>query len=146
VIEIQRKRIHSNTSQLAALGVNNLVYTINESNGVNVHGMRLSAGWEPQDADANAHIIWSLICMPDEVAPIPNLTQGLLELEGSNAFIWACGVKFMSNQTPANLDLVINTSRNCQNGARIVFQHFIEGLTAGQLRCVKLMQCFTKSL
>ena len=146
MIELERKRIHSNTSLLAASGIDNLIYVTDESNGVNVHGMRLSAGFEPDSTDANGHLIWALLCIPDEASAIPNIVQSALEAELSNAFIWAAGVLFFSNQTSANMEVVLKSTRNCQNGARIVFQHFIEGLTAGSVRGVKIMQCFTKSL
>jgi len=143
---MQRKRIHSSTSLDIAGAIDNLVYIIDESNGVNVHGMRISMSFEPDSTDANAGIVWTLLCIPDETSPIPSIGNVVLEAEGSNAFIIATGNVACSNQTPANVSEVIMTSRNCQNGARIVLQTFIQGLTAGAVRQNKTFQCFTKSL
>ncbi len=143
---MQRKRIHSSTTLDVAGVVDNLIFTTDESNGVNVHGIRVSMAFEPDSTDANAQIVWTLLCIPDETSAIPSIGNVVLEAEGSNAFIWATGNIACSNQTPGNKEFEISTSRNCQNGARVVLQHFIQGLTAGSVRANKTLQCFTKSL
>ncbi len=146
MIEIQRKRIHSSTTLDTAGVIDNLIYTTDESNGVNVHGFRISMSFEPVDANANANIVWSLLCIPDETSLVPSLGNVQLEAEGSNAFIIATGNVVCSNETPVNVSEEIRTSRNCQNGARIVLQHFMQGVSAGNVRVLKTLQCFTTGL
>ena len=144
---MQRTRIHTESTS-AGVGVSTSVtYTIDETNGVNVHGMRLGFIAEPINADANAHGMWVLWCLPDEISAVPSVTANVLELEGSNAFIWAMGNWSASNETPFTLPEVnLGTSRNCQNGARLVLVIGREGVTAGNVRIQAWMRCFTKSL
>jgi len=143
---MQRRRIHAEAFNQGVGFTNNLIGEITESNGVNAHGLRLLASIEPEDAGANATGTWALICLPDELTPIPTLSIGALEAEGSNAFIWAVGTWAASNQFPRDLAIEIRTSRNCQNGARLVFQVFNGGVTAGLVSVDLLMTYFTKSL
>ena len=143
---MQRARVHASSDSFGAGTEYSLIYTIDESNGVNVHGLRVSFIVEPENADANANGLWVLWCMPDEVPAVPSPSTGLMELEGSNAFIWACGAYAASNQTPFCKDLDLQTSRNCQQGARVVLVVRREGVSAGNVRIRAIMRCFTKSL
>ncbi len=145
---MQRKRVHAVSSLLAGAGVAGiLVGTIDESNGVNAHNVHLSFTCEPDSTDANGAGQWALWCLPDETSSAPATSVAGLEAEGSNAFLWASGLWVASNQTPFHSgDITFKSSRNCQNGARLVFTVHVEGLTAGSTRVVQLMTYNTKSL
>ena len=143
---MQRRRVHAISATLGAGGVLNLIATIDETNGVNAHGLRGSIAIEPQDGGANGNGIWNLWCIPDESSTVPNGSFATMEAEGSNAFLWATGTFVVSNETPFNHDVAIGTSRNCQRGARLILQISLAGLTAGVARTNLLMTYFTKSL
>ncbi len=146
---MERKRVHFNTVLAAGAPVTttNLVATIDESNGVNVYNIHIEFGCEPDSTDANGHGTWVLWCLPDEASNIPSSTISALEAEQSNAFLWAAGLWFASNQTPFNsYDIPIRTTRNCQNGARLVLSVVVEGLTAGSTRVTKKITYNTASL
>ena len=142
---MQRRRVHASTATIAVAN-HTTIATIDESNGVNAHGLRVSFIVEPQDADANGNGNWVLYCLPDEVSAQPTSTTAVLELEGANAFIWALGTWAASNQTPYCKDIEIGTSRNCQQGARLLFVVFQEGISAGLSRVRTIMTFHTKSL
>jgi len=143
---MQRRRVHAATQSVTTTGPLLLTAIVTESNGINAHGMRCSFSVEPENADANANGTWQLWCMPDELAVVPSGTHSVLEQEGSNAFLWAVGTWAASNQSPYTKDIEIRTSRNCQNGARMVLQIWIEGVSAGSVRYNRIMTYFTKSL
>ena len=144
---MKRARVHSLSSLIGVGSTHQLIYTVDESNGVNVHGVRFGFIAEPENADANANGVWTLWCMPDEISAVPIPSVPLMELEGSNAFIWAMGVWASSNQTPFNLpETALGTSRNCQQGARIVLAVHASGISAGNVRVVSYLRNFTKSL
>ena len=143
---MQRKRIHISTANPAVSVQTNLVGTIEESNGVNVHGLWADMAIEPENADANANGTWVLWCIPDPVSAVPAIGVGTLETEGSNPYIWACGVWAASNQTPFCHSIRPMSSRNCQNGARIVLSVFNQGVSAGNVRHLLMVCYFTKSL
>jgi len=143
---MERKRVHFTTAASAVSVQTNTVGTITESNGVNVHGLFCEFAIEPENADANANGTWVLWCLPDPVSAVPAIGVGTLEAEGSNPYIWACGVWAASNQTPYCKSIRPMTSRNCQNGARIVLSLFNQGVSAGLVRQVVGLCYFTKSL
>jgi len=144
---MQRKRVHAVSNLPVVGGASILVATIDESNGVNAHNVHLSICCEPDSTDANGHGQWALWCLPDETSGPPTTTIGALEAEGSNAFLWAAGLWMASNQTPYNSgDITFKSSRNCQNGARLVLTVQVEGLTAGAVRVIQLLTYNTKSL
>ena len=141
---MQRRRVHASTSNTGGAGaVLSLVGTIDETNGTNVHGLRCSFIAEPEAADANANGNWVIYCLPDEVSAQPGSGTPVLEVEGSNAFIWALGTWAASNQTPYCKDIEIRTTRNCQKGARIILAVDTEGLTTGEVRLRATMTYFT---
>ncbi len=114
---------------------------------MNAHNVHIHITCEPDSTDANAAGQWVLLCLPDEVSSIPAASIASLEAEGSNAFIWATGLWVASNQTPYNSgDIHFKSSRNCQNGARLVLLTHVEGITAGSTRVVKMITYNTKSL
>ena len=144
---MQRRRVHSVNSVGGVGADHDNIATIDESNGVNAHGLRVSFICEPEDSNANATGLWVLFCLPDETSSIPVVSSTALEAEGSNAFIWALGTWAGSNETPyCSPEIAINTSRNCQNGARLVLRVNRSGVSAGQVRIRSTMTYFTTSL
>ena len=140
---MQRKRIHAGTFNPAVSAQSNLVGTITEANGVNVHGLWTDFSIEPENADANANGTWVLWCLPDAVSAVPAIGVGTLETEGSNPYIWACGTWIASNQTPFHGNVRPMSSRNCQNGARIVLSIFNQGVSAGLVRHLMMICSFS---
>ncbi len=145
---MQRRRVHA--VELGALvlnGVFTIEAVIDESNGVNFHGLRcsvsvLNTGSEP----SASHGTWVVFCLPDETSDIPNVDTSGLEAEGSNAFIWGVGTWGCSVGTPCQIEFNPATSRNCQNGARVVFR-MRNNVTTGTNPSVQgTMTYFTKSL
>ena len=145
---MERKRVHYNSSLKAGTGATtDLVATIDETNGVNAHNIHFSITIEADSTDANSKGQWVLWCIPDENSAVPSSSQAALEAEGSNAFLWACGLWAGSNQTPYNSgDIYLKTTRNCQRGARLVLGTHVEGVTAGSNRIDKMLTYNTKSL
>ena len=145
---MERKRVHVNSVLQAGVGTSaNLIGTIEESNGVNAHNVHFCFTCEPDSTDANAAGTWVLWCIPDENSTVPGATIANLEGEGSNAFLWASGLWNASNQTPySSGDMTFGTSRNCQNGARLVLMVHVEGISAGSTRINKMLSYNTKSL
>ena len=141
---MQRRRVHAVTSAIG-IGSHDNIGIIDETNGVNAHGLRASFIVEPQDGDANATGNWVLYCIPDEASAVPVSTTAVLELEASNAFIWALGTWAATNQTPYCKDIDIGTSRTCQNGARLVLRVNVDGISAGLARIRSTLTYFTTS-
>jgi len=144
---LERKRVHTAGGSPGAGSALILVANIDESNGVNVHNIHLSVTVEPEDADANSQGQWVLWCLPDKTSGAPSTTLGALEAEGSNAFYVAGDLWSASNQTPfVSGDVTFKTTRNCQNGARLVLTCHVEGTTAGLNSVHMLLTYNTKSL
>ena len=142
----QRTRVHTLTDQ-ESVGTNyDLIGTIDETSGENVHGLRLSVAFEPENADANCNGLWALWCLPRESTAIPTTTVAGLELEADNPAMWAVGAFAASNQTPYVLNIDLGTSRNCPNGTRVIFRANMNGVSAGNVRVTGVMRWFTKSL
>ena len=144
---MERKRVHTAAGSPAAGGASILVANVDESNGVNIHNIHLQVNVEPEVQDANGQGQWVLWCLPDKTSGAPSTTLGALEAEGSNAFYVAGGLWSASNQTPyCSGDITFKTTRNCQNGARLVLTTHVEGLTSGLASVVMLLTYNTKSL
>ena len=145
---MERKRIHVAITLKAGIGTTtDLIGTIDESNGVNAHNVHICFVCEPDSTGANATGTWVLWCLPDETSGVPNGGIAELEAEGSNAFLWACGLWAASNETPyTSPDITFKITRNCQNGARLVLAIDVEGITAGSTRINRMLTYNTKSL
>jgi len=143
---MQRRRVHTIQETVAVNTAVDLIGTIDETNGVNAHGMRCSFTCLPDQQNANADGHWVIWCIPDEATAVPPIGTGALELEASNAFMWAIGTWSGSNETPYCKDIELGTSRNCQKGARLVLSIRADDLTAGMLEVRASMTYFTKSL
>ena len=140
---MQRKRIHAATSFFGLSTTGQLIATIDESNMVNVHGLRCDFSVEPENADANANGTWAISCLPRPSTAVPVISIAALELEADNPSIWACGVWAASNQTPYNKCIELKTSRNCQAGSRIVLSVRVEGVSSGNVRVIRTICYFT---
>jgi len=143
---MQRKRVHMETNDIPAGTGINLEAVVDETNGVNIHGLIANFGIEPLDGNANATGTWVLYCIPDEASNIASYSISVAEGEQVNAFVWACGIWACSNQQPFNKEVKLGTSRNCQRGARIVLQVRPENISAGQVKVIRSLCYFTKSL
>ena len=144
---MQRKRIHISSALVGAAAEKQLLANVDETNGVNFHNVHFGFAVEPQDADANANGTWVLYCIPDAVSTVPTSSQGVLEAEGSNPFIWAMGVWTASNQSPyTSGDMVIRSSRNCPRDGRLIMVVRMEGVSAGTVRTLQYLTYNTKSL
>ena len=115
---------------------------------VNVHGFRVEAMIEPQDADANANGIWAVWVLPGGVitnGDLPN-TLGAFGDEKFAPYLWGIGVWGGTNQTPAMINFAPKSTRNVQAGGRIVFQLRVNGLSAGLVRHNDVITCFTTAV
>ncbi len=143
---MERRRIHAVTGTSGAGGTADVIATIDESNGVNAHGLRWRFAIEPENTDANANGTYALMCLPRQSTAIPSITINALELEADNPAIWAVGVWIASNQTPFTLEIAPKTTRNCPAGTRIVGRISFSGVSAGVVRQNQTMTYFTQSL
>lgn len=145
---MQRRRVHC--SELGAIPLNtnvSLIATIDETNGANVHGFRAELNLIITGLTAAAsHGTWAVWCMPDESSIVPDTDVSVLEAEGSNAFLWGVGLWGVTTATPCVIKFEPKTSRNCQNGARIVLKirNNVQNGTVPSLEM--LISYFTKSL
>ena len=140
----QRKRIHASSSAGVVSSTHTLTATIDETNVVNVHGLRFSFAVEPEDANANANGTWVLSCLPRQTTPSVTPSTTSLETEVDNTVIWGCGVWTASNESPYTCeDKEFRTTRNCQSGTRVQLQVFREGVSSGQVRILSCMTYFT---
>ena len=143
----ERRRVHalSNTSGAGTTHTN--VATVDETNAVNIHGVRISFVCEPEIMDANATGVWALWCLPRVTTAVPATTIANLEAEGDNPVLWMCGVWGGSNQTIYNLPITNpKTSRNCEAGTRVVLAVERGGVSSGNVRIKSIITYFTKSL
>lgn len=145
---MQRRRVHALELGLIPLNTTStLIGTIDETNGVNLHGLRIEANLLPVTASsAQSQGTWVCWCMPDESSPIPDPDIAPLEAEASNAFMWGMGTWACSNITPAVICFNPSTSRNCQNGARIAMIIRNNVSTGVAPSVIQTMTYFTKSL
>ncbi len=146
MVGVERRRVHTTSNAQGAGTQTSLIATVDESNAVNVHGLRISMGAEPENADANGNGHWTLWCLPRQTTAVPSSAEGALETEGDNPVMWATGVWFASNQTPWNHELSPKTSRNCPAGTRIVLQFSRDGVSAGNVQFRIVMTYFTRGL
>jgi len=145
---MQRRRVHA--QELGAMPLDTFftqTFEIDETNGVNVHGLRwcvsvMTTGAVPSVSQGT----WVCFCIPDETSAIPGTDIGNLEGEGANAFIWGVGMWSASVGTPAMIEFNPGTSRNCQNGARIVMRLRTNILVGTSPTVAAVVTYFTKSL
>ena len=103
---------------------------------VNLHGYIAQAILEPQDADANYNGIWAVWVLPNATIQNSDLptTYGEFGNEDRSQYMWGYGPTAGSNQTPGVIDFRPKGTRNMARDSRVVFQIFIQGISAGLVR------------
>ena len=145
----QRRRCCGETGSNSTLNDSDTdacILTLDESDAVNVHGLRCCGSIEPENTDANANGFWVVYCLPSGVIDDGSQLIGSfsgIDGENLNAYIWGIGCWTASNQAPFHFEFVPGTSRNCQKGARIVFSVVKTGISAGAVRINQTLTCFT---
>ena len=145
----QRRRIETNTSSNATLNDNasdNCILTLDETNVTNVHGLRYCFSIEPEVGEANANGFWLVVCNPSGLITLGEMPETIGEL-GNDAkfapYIWGLGCWTASNQAPFHYEFAPSTSRNCQKNADIFAYVVKEGISAGAVRIIQTLTCFT---
>jgi len=115
---------------------------------VNVHGYRAEASLEPQDMDANINGIWAVWVLPGKTIQNSDLPQTYGEFgnEDRAQYMWGFGPFAGSNQTPWHIKFKPKTTRNMARDSRIVFQIFIQGVSAGFVRVNTTQTCFVSAV
>ncbi len=116
-----------------------------QGQAVNIHGFRTEFIAEPEDADANANGMWAVWVLPGGVIQNTDLPSSFGEYgnEDFAPYLWGMGPWAGSNQNPAHIIFAPKSTRNMQNGGRIVLEISISGLSAG-LCCIReSLTCFT---
>ena len=145
----QRRRISTTTSANATLndsGADFLVVTLDETNATNAHGLRYCFSVEPENADANANGWWVVVCNPSGLLTLNDFPETIGELGDDSNFspyIWGMGCWTASNQAPYHKEFSPATSRNCQKNAEIIAYVVKEGISAGSVRIIQTLTCFT---
>ena len=124
-----------------------LVLELDESDAVNVHGLRYCFSIEPENADANANGFWIIYCFPAGLIDATNAdlpaSFGDLDSKTFNPYVWGLGCWTASNQAPYHGEFNPRTSRTCQRGARILAYVCKTGISAGSVRINQTLTCFT---
>jgi len=138
-----------NNSDLNNAGSDTVEIQFDETNAVNVHGLRFCGSIEPENADANANGFWICYCFPGDIInpdfstlpnTLPDLSDGTY-----NKYVWGVGCWTASNQAPYHFEFVPSTSRTCQREARVVGVVVKNGISAGAVRINLTLTCFTSS-
>ncbi len=146
----QRRRLETTSDSDAVLNSNSqnrLQLDINEGIATNVHGLRYCFSIEPENADANANGWWVVFCLPAGLVSantdLPSTIGTLGDDTELSPYMWGLGCWTASNQAPYHGEFNPSTSRNCQRNARIVLYIVKEGISAGNVRIIQTMTCFT---
>ena len=148
-MNIQRRRLDAETDSNTNIDQNTsdiVQITMDESEAVNVHGVRYCGSIEPEDGGANANGFWCLFCLPDQVISTTNdLPESFTALDNEDflAYLWAVGCWTASNEAPYHWEVAPRTSRNCKRGARVVGYVIKSGISAGAVRINQTLTCFT---
>ena len=146
----QRRRLNAETfssNTLNSTSAFDITIVLDEGPSVNAHGLRYCFSIEPENADANANGFWVCYCFPAGVIALANLpsTFATLDNEDFLPYVWGVGCWTASNQAPYHYEFTPNTSRTCQNGARIIGMVVMTGISAGNARINETMTCFTSN-
>jgi len=113
---------------------------------VNVHGYRCMVAIEPENADANCNGMMAVYVLPGGViqnSDLPN-TIGDFGNEDFAPYLWGITPFAASNQTPFHWVFEPKTTRNIQEGGRVVLDIYLSGVSAGLVRIVTAQTMFTK--
>ncbi len=130
------------------ISVNYVDMAFDFGTAVNIHGFRYAVALEPQDADANANGMIGIYVLPGGTIQNSDLpsTFGTFGDEDIAPYLWGLIPWTASNQTPFHWEFTPKTSRNMQRGGRIVAVLRVEGISAGLIRHVQSMTCFTSDV
>ena len=141
--------LSNSNSTLNSTTADDLQLTLNESDAVNVHGLRYCMSIEPEDADANANGFAIVYCFPAQMILTTNSNLpssfGDLDSKDFNPYVWGIVCWTASNQAPFHWEFTPKTSRTCQVGARIVAIVVKTGISGGAVRINQTLTCFTTS-
>jgi len=110
-----------------------------------LHGYRAMIALEPENADANCNGIVAVWVLPGGVVQNSDLpgTYGGFGDEKFAPYLWGMKPFAASNQTPWEWEFAPQTSRNIQEGGRIVLHVHIQGVSAGLVRLNTVQTGFT---
>ena len=144
-MKTQRRRLDAGSDLMTNGGSENVIITLDESDAVNFHGMHYCFSIEPEDGDANANGFWVVYCLPAGLVNLTDLPANFADLDNEDflPYVWGVGCWTASNQAPFHYEFAPSTSRNCQNGARILGRVTMTGISAGNARINQTMTGFT---
>ena len=142
---VKNKRRVEVATGTTGVGTNFIDMEFTKGQAVNIHGLRVEAWWEPQDQEANANGIWALWVLPGGVIQNGDLpsTHGNFGNEDFAPYLWGIGTWQATNQTPGHMMFAPSSTRNMQEGGRLVFEFLVNGISAGVLRHNDVITCFT---
>ena len=143
----QRRRLNGETDSISAVGTRaSVTVELNETDAVNIHGLRYCASIEPENADANCNGFWFLLCIPSagllSDGDFPN-DWAQFDDEDYLPYVWGVGCFTASNQAPYHFEFTPRTSRTCQRGARLIGYVVNTGISAGAVRINQFITFFT---
>ena len=145
---MQRRRLDAQSSQEPVNNSQFIEIVQSETDVANMHGLHYCFSIEPEVGDANSNGFWIVYCLPAgviaEATDLPN-TFAELDNEDFLPYVWGVGCWTASNQAPFHYEFAPRTSRNCQNGARILGHIRVTGTSSGNNRINSTMTCFTSS-
>ncbi len=143
-MKAQRRRLEAESDAIS-IGRADAELVFSESDAVNFHGVHYCFSIEPENADANANGFWVLYCLPAGVIGPTDLPQTFANLDNEDflPYVWGVGCWTASNQAPFHYEFAPGTSRNCQNGARVLAQVVVTGVSAGMVRINQTITGFT---
>ncbi len=148
-MNLQRRRLDTTTDSNSTLNSNSadqVQIDINESDAVNVHGLRYCFSIEPEIGEANSNGWWACFCLPAGLitnASLPTTIGTLGDDTELSPYLWGLGCWTASNQAPYHGEFNPMTSRNCQRNARIKCYVVKEGISSGAVRIIQTMSLFT---
>jgi len=139
-----KRRIEVATG-FSGIGNNYIDIEFDKGQVVNVHGFRMEMCLEPENQDANANGMLGIYVLPGGVIQNSDLpvALGTFGDEDTAPYLWGIMPWCATNQNPAELKFTPKTTRNIQAGGRIVIDLRVEGITAGNVRHLTSITCFT---
>ncbi len=143
-----KRRTESASGTSGASSVNFIDIDFPQGQAVNLHGFRVEFITEPEDADANANGAWGVYVLPGGVIQNSDLPQTSADMgnEKFAPYLWGTGVWASANQTPSHTEFAPKSTRNLQEGARVVLIIVMSGVSAGLVRHRSIITGFTTPL
>ena len=132
----------------SGIGNNFVDMAFDKGQSFNIHGFRYNLALEPEAGDANANGIVAIYVLPGGTIQNSDLPVafGTFGDEDIAPYLWGMMPWVASNEATYTWEFAPKTSRNMQAGGRIVADLRIEGLTAGNIRHLQTMTCFTSAI